>query len=164
MKILIVQNTDWIRRNPGQQHHLAEKLSLRGYEIRVIDFEILWRTQDKKGIRSEREIFEGVSKIHQGAEVTVIRPAIIKVSLLDYLSLIFSQKREIDKQVRDFAPDIIVSFGIVAYVAGRAARKCELPFVYYWIDVSHRLIPFRFLQPVGRLIERRTLKMADKVL
>jgi len=48
MKILIVQETDGLRRKPVHQHHLAEKLSLRGHEIRVIDYEILWRTQGKR--------------------------------------------------------------------------------------------------------------------
>ena len=32
MKILITQETDWLKRNPIIQHHLAEMLSLRGAE------------------------------------------------------------------------------------------------------------------------------------
>jgi len=43
MKILIIQDTDWIRRNPIQHTHLAERLAKRGHEIRVIDYEILWK-------------------------------------------------------------------------------------------------------------------------
>ena len=42
MKILFTQETDWINRNPIQPHHLAELLSLRGHEIRVIDYELIW--------------------------------------------------------------------------------------------------------------------------
>ena len=38
MKILLIQETDWFVKGPLQQHHLMEKLSLDGYEIRVIDF------------------------------------------------------------------------------------------------------------------------------
>ncbi len=60
MKILFVQETDWLRRNPAQQHHLAELLSLRGHQVRAIDYEILWR-QGKKEIFSRREVFEGVT-------------------------------------------------------------------------------------------------------
>ncbi len=164
MKILIVQNTDWLKRNPAQQHHLAEMLSLRGHEIRVIDFKLLWRTQGRRELYSRHKVFNNVAKIHSGAGVTVIRPGIITLPLLDYASLIFSHRREINHQIKEFAPDVIVSLGIVAYLAGRAARKNNLPFIYYWIDVSHRLIPFKFLQPIGWIIECRTLKMADKVL
>ncbi|MBI4333584.1 MAG: glycosyltransferase family 4 protein [Chloroflexi bacterium] len=164
MKILLAQNTDWLKRNPAQQHHLAEMLSLRGHEIRVIDFELLWRSQGTREFKSRRQVFENVSKAHRGARVTVIRPPIIKVPLLDYLSLFYSQKKEIDRQIKEFAPDIIVSPGMVSYLAGKAAEKHRLPFVFYWIDVIHRLIPFKFLRPLGWLIERRSIKMADTVL
>lgn len=164
MKILIVQNTDWLKRNPAQQHHLAEMLSLRGHEIRVIDFEILWRTQGKRELHSKRKIFKNVSKIHDGARITVIRPGIIRIPLMDYISMIFSHKKEIERQIREFSPDIILGFGIIAYVAGKAAKKNSVPFIYYWIDVSHRLIPFKFLQPIGWIIERRALRLAYRVL
>lgn len=164
MKILIVQNTDWLRRNPGQQHHLAEMLSTRGHEIRVVDFEISWRTQGRRELRSKREVFRNVSKIDRNADITVIRPSIIKIPILDYISMMFSHWKEIRRQLREFTPDIILSFGIVAYLAGRVARKSRIPFVYYWIDVSHRLIPFKPLQPIGWIIERRSLRLANKVL
>ncbi|MEL7669201.1 glycosyltransferase [Methanobacterium sp.] len=164
MKILLVQNTDYIKRNPGQQHHLSELISLRGHEIRVIDFEILWKSEGRREFKSKREIFRGVSKIHKGVEVTVIRPGIVKIPFLDYLSLFYSQKKEIERQIREFKPDIILSLGIVAYLAGKAAKKHDIPFVYYWIDVSHRLIPAKFLHPLGRIMEKIALKKADKVL
>ncbi|GAG03665.1 unnamed protein product, partial [marine sediment metagenome] len=94
MKILITQETDWLKRNPAQQHHLAEMLSLRGHEIRAIDYELLWKTQGKKELYSRRQVFNNVSKIHNGAKVTVIRPSIIKIPCLDYASLAFSHKKE----------------------------------------------------------------------
>lgn len=164
MKILIVQNTDWLRKGPVQQHHLAEMLSLRGHEIRVIDFEILWRTQRRKGLYSTKEIFRNVSKIYHGAKITVVRPGIIRIPILDYFSLVFSQKKEIDRQAKDFAPDVIVGLSVLAYLAGKAAKRNHIPFVYYWIDVSHRLIPFKILHLIGWTIERRTTRLADRVL
>lgn len=164
MKILLVQNTDYIKRNPAQQHHLMEMMSLRGHEIRVIDFELLWREDKEKQFRSKRKVFENVSKIHKNAQVTVIRPGIIKLPLLDYISLFYGQINEIEHQIKEFKPDVIVSLGIVSYIAGKAAVKHNIPFVYYWIDVSHRLIPFKFLQPIGIILEKKALKMPNKVL
>ncbi len=38
LMILVVQESDWLKRNPHQQHHLLERLSLKGHEIRVIDY------------------------------------------------------------------------------------------------------------------------------
>ncbi|MCR6691289.1 MAG: glycosyltransferase [archaeon YNP-LCB-003-016] len=162
MRILVVQTTDWIRRNPAQQHHLMEILSLRGHKIRVIDFELLWK-EKKGGLFSRRRIFNNVRKIYKGASVTVIRPSFIRFPILDYLSILLNQFKEIMHQINDFSPDVIVSFGVVACIAGKVAKRKRIPFVYYWIDVTHRLIPFKLLQPIGWLMEREAIKLADKI-
>jgi glycosyltransferase involved in cell wall biosynthesis len=165
MKLLFTQDTDWLIRNPAQQHHLAEMLSLRGHEVRVIDFELLWRTQGKRELYSRREIFNDVAKIHNGVKIKVIRPGIIKVFLLDYVSLLFSHRKELDRQINEFKPDLIVGWGILnSYLAMKAARENNIPFLYYWIDVLHRLIPFKPFQPIGKIIESRVLRQADRVL
>ncbi len=165
MRLLIIQETDWIQRNPLQQHHLAEMLSLRGHEIRVIDYELLWRTQEKKGIFSRRQTFTNICKIYNNAKVTVVRPGIIKIPWLDYISLLFSHHGEIARQIKEFKPGIIVGMGILnSYLALKAARKNNLPFIYYWMDVLHWLIPFKPFQPLGKFIESRTLRQSDKII
>lgn len=165
MKILIVQESDWLKRGPHQQHQLADRLSLRGHQIRVIDYEIRWREQEKGGLYSKRQVFNNVSKINTEAKVTVIRPGIIKISILDYISLIFTHQKEINRQIDEFQPDVIVGFGILnSYLALRAVKRKRIPFVYYWIDVLHRLIPFKPLQFIGRIAEQKALRQADKVL
>lgn len=164
MRLLITQETDWIKRNPLQQHHLAEMLSLRGHEIRVIDYELLWRTQGKREPFSRRQTFADVHKIYDNARVTVVRPGIIKIPGLDYISLLFTHRGEIARQIEEFKPDIIIGFGILnAYLAVKAARKHHIPFVYHWLDVLHWLIPFKPFQPLGKFIESRTLRQTDKV-
>ena len=165
MKILITQETDWLKRNPAQQHHLAEMLSLRGHEIRAIDYELLWKAEISKRGHFNREIFYDVAKIHKNATVTVIRPGIIKVPWLDYMSLVISHDREIKRQIKEFAPEVIVGFGILnSYLATGAARKNNIPFISYWIDVLHRLIPSKIFQPVGLFFERIALRRSDMVL
>jgi glycosyltransferase involved in cell wall biosynthesis len=165
VKILIVQESDWLKRGPHQQHQLADRLSLRGHQIRVIDYEILWRDQDKREPCSKRQVFDNISKIHQEAKVTVIRPGIIKIPLLDYASLIFTHTKEIKRQIKEFSPDVIIGFGILnSYLALRTAKKKRIPFIYYWIDVLHRLIPFKPLQFIGRIAEQKALRQADMVL
>jgi len=165
MKILLVQESDWLKKGPHQQHQLADRLSLRGHQIRAIDYEILWRTQGKRGLYSRRQVFDNVAKSCREAKVTVIRPGIIKIPSLDYASLVFTHRREIERQIREFSPDVIIGFSILnSYLAARAARKNAIPFIYYWIDVLHRLIPFKPFQPIGRILESRILKQADRVL
>ncbi len=165
MRILITQESDWLNRNPLQQHHLAEILSLRGHNIRVIDYELLWKTKGKRELYSRREVFNNMSKIYSGANVTVVRPGIIKIPGLDYASLIFSHRKEINRQIKEFRPDVIVGFGILnSYLAAKAAKKNNLPFVYHWLDVLHWLITFKPFQPIGKMVELKTLKHVDRVL
>jgi glycosyltransferase involved in cell wall biosynthesis len=165
VRILLVQDTDWLLRGPHQQHHLIERLSLKGHEVLVIDYEFLWRTQGKKELRSKRQVFNNVSRFYDGAKVMLVRPGIIKMPWLDYVSSVFSYRKEIHHQIRDFSPDVIIGFGILnTYLAMRAATKNKIPFVYYWIDVLHRLIPFKPFHPIAKSLESKTLRQADKVL
>jgi len=165
VKILLVQDTDWLLRGPHQQHHLAERLSLKGHQIRVIDYEFLWRTQGKKELRSKRQELNNLSRFYDGAKITLVRPGIVKIPWLDYVSILFSYKEEIRNQIQDFCPDVIVGFGILnTYLAVRAAKENDIPFIYYWIDVLHRLVPFKPFRPVAKWLESRTLRQADKVL
>jgi len=142
-----------------------ERLSKRGHEIRVIDYEIMWRTNGKKGLISERQVFEGVHKAIDDGAVTVIRPLIIRVPAFDYISLIYTHSNEIKKQIEEFNPDIITGFGILnSYIAIGQAKKNSIPFVYYIIDELHRLVPEKVFQNLARFIESQNMKNADKVI
>jgi len=165
MRILITQDTDWIKRNPGQQHHLAERLLLRGHRVKVVDYEILWRTDGEKELFSERQVFNNVSKIFNGASIPVVRPGILKIPILDYISMLFTYHKEIYRQIREFSPDIIVTHSILTnYLAMKLSKKIGIPLVYHMNDVNPTLIPYKFLQPIGRMIESKILKNADRVV
>jgi glycosyltransferase involved in cell wall biosynthesis len=164
MKILLVQESDWLQKGPHQQHQLADRLSLRGHQIRAIDYEILWR-QGKKGLYSRRQVFGNIAKSCEGAKVTVIRPGIIKIPWLNYISLIFSHRKEIERQIKEFSPDVIIGFSILnSYLAAKAAKRNAIPFIYYWIDVLHRLLGFKPFQLIAKVMEGKTLKQVDRVL
>ena len=165
MKILVVQESDWNEKGPHQSHHLMERLSKRGYEVRVIDYEILWRKHEKKEIISKREVFKNIHKVVNEVDITVIRPSIIKLPVLDYLSLIYTHKKEIKRQIKEFKPDVIIGLGILnANIAIRAARKKGIPFIYYIIDELCRLVPQRYFQQLAMCIESKNMKNADKVI
>lgn len=160
MKILLLQETDWIKRNPHQQHHLMERLSLRGHDIRVIDVPINW-----KGLFKKRDLVDGYHKIHPGARIRLIRPGFLNLPVLTYFSIIHSHYQEIKKQVTEFKPDVIIGFGIInSYLASQLARKEKIPFIYYWIDVLHKLIPEKYLQLIGEYLERLTIKNSSQVI
>jgi len=165
MNILVVQESDWIQRNPHQQHHLMERLSLRGHKIRVIDYEIDWKTNKNEGIISKRQVFKGVHKIHEEASIDVVRPGLIKIPVVNYISWTWTSWREINRQIKEFKPDVIVGFGLInTYIAARAAKKHNIPFIYYLIDVLYTLIPEKSLQFIGKQIKKGIIKNSDKVI
>jgi len=165
MRILITQDTDWIKRNPGQQHHLAERLLLRGHEIRVIDYEILWRTDGKRELFSKRQVYYNVSKIFKDASITVVRPRILKIPILDYISMLFTYNSEIDRQIEKFKPDVVIGHSILTnYLSMRLSKKRGIPFIFHMTDAQHTIIPFKPFQPIGRIIESKILKNADRVV
>ncbi|MBI4296247.1 MAG: glycosyltransferase [Chloroflexi bacterium] len=164
MKILIVEETDWLLKGPHNHHHFTEKLSLRGHDVRVMDFNLLWRTDGSKGLWIKKQYRENVAKLYEGARVSWVRPGIIRLPVLDYISHIFSSRREIFRQIKEYRPDIIIGFSILnTHLASRAARQHNIPFVYYWIDVVHALIPFKPFHAIGKLVEKMTFRQGKVI-
>jgi glycosyltransferase involved in cell wall biosynthesis len=142
-----------------------ERLSLKGHEIRVIDYDIDWRKEKRKKLYTKRTVFDNVRKIYPKARIQVIRPGTLKIPVLDYLSLWLSHKKEIKRQIREFKPDVIIGFGIInTYLASKIGKKCKIPFVYYWIDVLHTLILIKQLHFLGTYLEKSTIKKSSKVI
>lgn len=164
MRVLVVQESDWVEKGPHQSHHLMERLSQRGHEVRVIDFEIRWR-EHGGGLISRREVFFDVHKVAKNGGVTVIRPSIIRLPVLDYISLLYTHRAEIKRQIGEFKPDVIVGFGILnANLAIRIAKRREIPFVYYIIDELHRLVPQSYFRKLAKHIEKSNMRNADRVI
>jgi len=165
MRILLVQDTDWIARNVHQQHHVAERLTARGHDISVIDHNLLWQGSDVHGLLSKREVFHNVSKIVPDANITVTRPRIVRIPILDYVSMLVTYRREIAAQLREFRPDVVIGMYLLTnYLALRASKRAGTPLVVLILEPNYEMIPSRLLRPIGKIIERRTLKEADSVI
>jgi glycosyltransferase involved in cell wall biosynthesis len=165
MKILLVQDTDWLTRNIHQHHHVGERLSLRGHDLLVIDHDVMWRTHDKRKLFSRRQVFEGVSKVVPDAGVTVIRPGILRVPFLVYVSMLFTYSCEISAQIRESPPDVIIGmYVLTSYLALRAAKRHGIPFVFEVLEPYPEMIPSTVLKSIGKLIVKRIFREADRVV
>lgn len=164
MRILVVQESDWLEVGPHQSHHLMERLSAEGHEIRVVDHCIRWR-QQKRFRFNRRRVTRSRNKVIAGADIEVVTPGFIGLPIFDYLSIFISHRREIRRQMADFEPDVIVGFGIMnASVALRFAKDAGIPFIYYIIDELHQLTPQKGFRGLARLIEGSNLRNADYVI
>jgi glycosyltransferase involved in cell wall biosynthesis len=165
MNILVVQESNWLTRNPHQQHHLMERLAARGHSVRVIDYDVDWKKKNEDGISSPRTEYAEVNKIIPGISIRVIRPLSIRIPILEYPVLLITHRKEILRQIREFKPDIIIGFGILnAWIAARLARTHKIPFVYYWIDALDTLIPEKLFQTLGRTFAQQTLRNSALVI
>ena len=141
MKILVLQESDWIERGPHQSHHLFERLSRKGHEVRVVDFEIGQRTRGSKSVVTHRTQLVAPSKVVAGSQIQVIRPTAVHLPILDYASVLVMHGLEVRKQLSVFRPDVVVGLGLLnAFIGIRAAKRREIPFVYYLIDELHQLV------------------------
>jgi glycosyltransferase involved in cell wall biosynthesis len=165
MKILVVQESNWIDRGPHQSHHIMERLVQRGHEVRVIDFDILWRNKADRELFSHRLEVIPPSKAIEDSKITVIRPPVIHLPVLEYVSLLYSHRKEIRYQLDEFRPDVVIGFGILnAGIAISLCRKRGIRFVYYIIDELHRLVPQPHFRKLARFVEQKNFKTADAVL
>lgn len=165
MKILLLQETDWIKRGPHQQHHLMDRMALRGHQIRVIDYEYLWKEDNKdRKIFTGRKEIKGAYKIFKEADITLIRPGMIKLPILDMTSILYFHEKEIKRQIMEFKPEVIISFGILnAYLGMKQAKKHNIPFVYYLIDHLHTLLPNKLKKNTAKQFEKQTIRGSDRI-
>ena len=165
MNILVVQESNWLTRNPHQQHHLMERLAARGHSIRVIDYDIDWKKRNGSGLLSPRTIYENVHKILPDISIQVIRPQSLKIPVFEYSALLITHRQEIIRQINAFKPDVIIGFGILnTWIAARQARGHSIPFIYYWIDALDTLISEKLFQMLGRILEKQTLINSTQVI
>ena len=165
MKILVIQETDWITRGPHTQHHLMDRMALKGHVIHVIDYEYIWKENPDRKLFTGRRIFENAYRTLENSNITLIRPSMIKFSSFDMISILYFHSREIKRQILEFKPDVIIAFGILnAYIGLHYAKKNSIPFVYYLLDHLHRLLPNRNLQKIAKQFEKMNIMNADRIL
>ena len=165
MKILLVQDAEWRKKGPHQQHHLMELLSLRGHEIMVIGFDQHWR-DEKTDFISKRIVIDDVCRFYEGAKVKFIKPSFLRFPILDYVSFLFSSRKEIKKQIKEFNPDLIIGFSSVLsnYWGMVYAKKNNIPYMYYWYDIVHILNVPRKFSWLAEIIEKKIIKNSDSIV
>src|SRR5256885_13265230 len=140
-------------------------MAQRGHEVRGIDFEIGWRDRRTRERIAPRRVVVDVHKVCDDASVTVVRPAFIRLRILDYISSAISHSLEIRRQIREFRPDGVVGLGILNGFAGISlSRGRRIPFVYYLIDTLHRLVPEPAFRGLSKVLEGSNLRRSSLVL
>jgi len=164
LRIVIVQETDWLRRGPHQQHHLFERLAARGHTVTALDFEILYTPFPRAPLFAPRQQWSAVTRTPlRSPGVTVIRPATLRTPLLARPLSLLTFYAELVRLCRAAKPDVIVNYALsTGLPALIAARQFGAPFLFHIIDALHTIVPFSVLRPIAYLFERGLLRAADR--
>lgn len=165
MRILVVQDTDWVRRGPHQQHHIFEGLAARGHKVSVVDFPLVWRSEGTRGLARGRARLSASPKTGPAPPLTVDRPGFVQLPGLDLLSYAIGVKRVVRDAFRASRPDVVVGHGILAdRAASHLARASAVPYVAHWLDALDQLVQPRWARGLARRIMRANLARAAKVV
>jgi glycosyltransferase involved in cell wall biosynthesis len=165
MKLLGLQETDWLTRGPHTQHHIFERLSTNdNFHITVFDYDI-----DKilrlGSLIIKKQIYTNIHKAVMDSKVTIIRTAHIQVPFLRRFSSLITTFFELLKYIRKNRPDTIIGFSITNGLIGLILAKVfRIPYIFYYIDLLHTLVPISYAQYFAKLISRFLFKNSDHIV
>lgn len=165
MRIVVVQETDWQRRGPHQQHHLFERLSLRGHDVTVLDYPILRRHWPAEPLWVPRAEVANAARIYEGAQIRLVTPGTLSPRLLARPSSVLAHRAALAEIIDAQRPDILVDYALsTGLPALRLARRNGIPFVFHVIDALHAIVPDGVLRPAANAVERGLFRRADEVI
>ncbi|HUN22137.1 MAG TPA: glycosyltransferase family 4 protein [Anaerolineales bacterium] len=165
MHYLIVQETDWLKRGPHQQHHLFERLNQRGHSVTVLDFEIQYTPFPKAPLLAKRTVWQAVARVLPHTTIQVVRPATLRLPVIARLLSLPSFYLELRRQVRENRPDVLVNYALsTGLPALWVAREYHIPFLMHVIDALPQLIPNRVVLPIAQWFESHLLHQADSTV
>ena len=165
MKFLVTQETDWITRGPHQQHHLFEKLSKKGHQVVVLDFEINYTPWPHAPLIAPRIVWDRVTRTDTKANVRVIRPATIRLPGIARIVSMITFYQELMRITKTFRPDVIINYAISTGICALLVAKIKnIPFVLHVIDALHTLVPHRWLRPAALWMETFLLRNSQATI
>ena len=165
MNILGLQETDWLTRGPHTQHHIFERLSMNdNFQITVLDYDIDKILRLNSRI-IKKQIYRNIHRAIENSKVTIIRTAHIQVPYLRRISSLITTFFDLFKYIKKNRPDIIIGFSITNGLIGLILAKIfRIPYIFYYIDLLHTLVPITYAQDFAKLISRFLFKKSDRVI
>jgi len=161
----VLQETDWLTRGPHTQHHIFENLSTNNsIKITILDYDIDNIQHSKSRIVKEK-VFNDIHITIPNSKVKIIRTAHLKIPFFRRISSLISNTLKIRKIIKKERPDLIVGFSMTNGMIGLILSKIfRIPYIFYYIDVLHKLVTIPYVQEIARVATRFSIKFADRVI
>jgi len=165
MNILVLQETDWLTRGPHTQHHVFERISKNpNIKVTVFDYDID-KIMRSKSIFIKKQIFTNIHRAVEHSNVQIIRTAHIQVPYLRRITSLITNFFEMLKLLRRNRPDVIIGFSLTNGAIGLFLSKLyRIPFVLYYIDKLHTLVPIQYVRKIAMIFSRFLFKYSDRVI
>ena len=165
MNILVLQETDWLTRGPNTQHHVFERISKNpNIKVTVFDYDID-KIMRSKSIFIKKQIFINIHRVVKHSNVQIIRTAHIQVPYLRRISSLITNFFEMLNLLRRNRPDVIIGFSLTNGTIGLLLSKLyRIPFVLYYIDKLHTLVPIQYVRKIAMIFSRFLFKYSDRVI
>ena len=162
MHILLLQETDWLTRGPHTQHHIFEALSLNNsIKITVIDYDID-SLERSNSLFIKRKEYVNIHRTLKDSRVKIIRTPYLRIKIFSRITALVTNFFKILKIFRKNRPNVIFSFSMSNGSIGLILAKLfNIPFVFYYIDFLHKLIPLPYLHMIARLVTRVLFRFAN---
>ncbi|MFX0048780.1 MAG: glycosyltransferase [Candidatus Hermodarchaeota archaeon] len=165
MNILVLQETDWLIRGPHTQHHIFERLSKNPrINVTVLDYDID-KIMRSNSLFLKKKVYTKIIRTIKNANVTIIRTAHIQIPYLRRLSSLVTNFFEILNVIRRNRVDIIISLSLSNGLIGILLAKIfNIPYIYYYIDKLHTLVPMGYLRGIARVITKFLLRYCNRII
>lgn len=150
MKILFLHEVGYFEKPIFEMHEFPEQLASLGHEIAFLDL-----CERKGSFRADT--FGGLvnGRVEQNSVVRLFSQQMALPGIIGRLMAVFSFPRVMTKAIRNFQPDLVVSYAVPTsgWQALIICKLAGIPFVFRALDVSHR-IRKTALFPLVKLAER----------
>ena len=165
LRILVIENANWMKQLPLQSHHLMEQLSIRGHSVTVLDYDDSPKRY-RKGISglTKIEIIKNYRRIYKDARITLIRSKVPALPIINRASYLLSHSALVWSLIKQV--DVVLCYSVSPSVLSiiSACKIFEKPLVFHSFDVLHQLTKFKKIKPLLFLLEKYTYFNSDAIL
>ena len=136
MRILFLHEVNYLEKPIFEMHEFPEHLAALGHEVGFVQFPEGLPLEQVRSLGWKSMI---PGRVLQNQNLTLYTPQNAAGNLLGRLKTALTFKRTFAAAVRDFRPDVVVSFSVPTsgWQALSACRELGIPYVFRALDVSH---------------------------
>jgi glycosyltransferase involved in cell wall biosynthesis len=136
VRILFLHEVNYLEKPIFEMHEFPEHLAALGHEVGFVQFPEGLSLEQVRSLGWRAQI---PGRVLPGQNLTLYTPQSTAGDLLGRLKTALTFKKAFSTAVKDFSPDVVVSFSVPTsgWQALAVCKKLRIPYVFRALDVSH---------------------------